>query len=651
MTLLVAILDAGAQYSKVIDRRVRELSVESTIFSLSVSLDSLFVLTLGTDGSIEGAEGKFQAIIISGGPQSVYGKNAPEHDQRIFEAAAKANVPVLGICYGMQLMAYALGGHVEKKETREDGQFEIEVLEKESKLFQNMEHLKHGQKNTLTVLLTHGDSVTQVPKDFVVSAQSSASIIAAIENPTCKFYGVQFHPEVDLSICGSILFSNFLFDIAKCQPSYTLSNRENLAIKSIQAVAQNSKVLVLVSGGVDSSVCAALLKKALPSDQIVALHIDNGFMRLKESEIVAHDLKVIGLDLKVVNASQNFYNASTTINNVQTGILKETVQPEVKRKIIGDTFMRVADEVIKNLGLDPENVFLAQGTLRPDLIESASELASSNATVIKTHHNDTELVRILRSKGRIIEPLKDYHKDEVRLLGEALGLSRALVWRQPFPGPGLAVRLLCAEYPFIPSNSDELWIQLDTFERENVDYSFSLFPVQSVGVQGDGRSYSSLVVISSKSNRVDWSHLLRLARDIPKQLHGVNRVAFAFGKPVARNNLNSITVTHLTPDAILQLQQADDAVNSILLEYNLTKILSQVPVISIPADTGLKNHRCIVIRPFITRDFMTGVPALPGKDLPLEALDRMVIAIKQVPLVACVLYDLTGKPPGTTEWE
>ncbi len=208
------------------------------------------------------------------------------------------------------------------------------------------------------------------------------------------------------------------------------------------------------------------------------------------------------------------------------------MRPEVKRQIIGDTFVHVANQAMRDLGLVPEQVFLAQGTLRPDLIESASETTSANASVIKTHHNDTELVRVLRRAGRIIEPLADYHKDEVRALGESLGLPHALVWRQPFPGPGLAVRLLCAAEPFVPANADALNAALDEFAAAHPAFGFALLPVRTVGVQGDGRSYSSCVALSSDERdlaAIDWRAAAELAKQIPKRVHGVNRVVFAFG--------------------------------------------------------------------------------------------------------------------------
>jgi len=402
-------------------------------------------------------------------------------------------------------------------------------------------------------------------------------------------------------------------------------------------------------------------------------------MRKKESSKVQLALATLSLRLIVVDASETFYNSATSIKGVQTPLLKHTPQPEEKRKIIGDTFMRVAEVEVQKLGLQPEDIFLVQGTLRPDLIESASHLASKGkADAIKTHHNDTELVRQLRDLGRVVEPLKDLHKDEVRILGTKLGLPDDLIWRQPFPGPGLAIRIICAEKPFLD----------DTFESTNelLDYLLfrgtpspaldvkykqhisnilqahgisdlskiahgihaTLLPIKTVGVQGDARSYRYLCGLSGPRN---WDSLLCLAQIIPQICHNVNRVVYLFGDEPVVGPVKDITPTLLTPDVISQIQEADDIVNKHLYEYGLVRTLSQVPCISFPVNFGVPGNRSIAIRTFITNDFMTGVVAKPGVEMPLECLDKMVDELQRVAGVSKVAYDLTCKPPGTTEWE
>lgn len=425
-------------------------------------------------------------------------------------------------------------------------------------------------------------------------------------------------------------------------------------------------------------------------------------------------------------ARDRFYHGRTLIKDVETADLNVTTAPEQKRKIIGDTFMRVSEEELRKFGLNPDEVFLAQGTLRPDLIESASSLASvaGSADVIKTHHNDTELVRALRTAGRIIEPLRDLHKDEVRLLGLELNLPPHLIWRQPFPGPGLAVRIICATEPFTTGQEDRIVQDLSSYGTDKV--AVSLLACRTVGVQGDSRSYSSLVGLSSTDPSdplgvsPNWHTLFHLAKEIPKRVHGVNRVVYVFGAPLTQSRYSSITPTLLTPDSIEQLQLADEIVNQILVQYGLIKSLSQVPVILFPVDfeqdgESNKGKRSICIRTFVTNDFMTGVPALPTVDharteaetaaspspmptpspspalatadaftsdlapvatdtsttltvpprgehvslssarfptMPLVALQEMVQQIMtRVPGIARVCFDLTCKPPATTEWE
>jgi GMP synthase (glutamine-hydrolysing) len=615
----VAILDAGAQYGKVIDRRVRELAVESILLPMNTPAAELKA---------------YRAIIISGGPESVYGDKAPKYDPGLFELT----IPILGICYGMQLMNYVNpGGTVLKKETREDGPCVIQV-EPDSKLFD-------GLAADQNVLMTHGDTVDKVATGFRTIAMSG-DLIAAIENPARQLYGVQFHPEVDLTEHGKDVLANFLFKIAGFEASYTMEDREQKAINYIQDKIGQSHALVLVSGGVDSAVSAALVTKALGKEKVHAIYVDTGFMRQDESRLVKIALEQAGINLTVIDAADTFLHATTEINGSKTVELTQTTEPEVKRKIIGDTFIRVAEKAVTDLALPEDNIFLVQGSLRPDLIESASTSISQVAEVIKTHHNDTALVRKLREAGKVIEPLADYHKDEVRELGERLGLPAEIVWRQPFPGPGLAIRLLCADQPYMTEDFSALNQQLASFS--GADQSLALLPVRTVGVQGDGRSYSYLAGMSGKA---DWSELERLARLVPKKVHKVNRVVYIFGERVT-GPITEITPTHITPETLAQLRQADAIVNDILHQHDLQRSISQVPVISFPVSFGHHGNRSIGIRTLITRDFMTGIPALPGRDIPVQVLESMVDRIlKEVPGISRVVYDLTSKPPGTTEWE
>lgn len=501
---------------------------------------------------------------------------------------------------------------------------------------------------------------------------------------------------------------------------------------------------MLVSGGVDSSVCAALLRVALDPSQVVAVHIDNGFMRHNESAQVEQSLRAVGINVIVRDCFQSFFMGSTTVRkpdslfNSETPLLCYTINPEEKRKIIGDTFVRVSNEIIRELRLDPNNVVLAQGTLRPDLIESASKTVSKSADTIKTHHNDTELVRALRDAGKVVEPLQDFHKDEVRAIGFELGLPTQLVQRHPFPGPGLAIRILCAEEAFIEKDFAETQVivrvivdyhnkaeknhalltrvQSATNDAEKVELlrisqsmqiGATILPVRSVGVQGDARTYSYVVALSTDRAVPNWADMMFLAKLIPRILHNINRVCYVFGPHVV-HQVTDVTPTRLSKCTISQLREADHVANQVRVVWCSEKwiVVDCVGFCGVLfAGSGavrlLPAHIADAGRSY-TGAFRSGSGASAAVRLPLrgtatvpvqrlydrradcarhrasaaagesilfnfhfqrrnltsvhlraqlQALDHMVTEIQKIDGISRVLYDLTAKPPGTTEWE
>lgn len=647
----IAILDFGAQYGKLIDRRIRECNVYSSILPFDTKMEQLL-------------RDKYSAIIISGGPNSVYVENSPVYDSAIFNG----QLPVLGICYGFQLINKHFGGKVSLQARREDGRIKIKI-DPQSEIF-------NGLQPEQNVLLTHGDGVTKdsvPPNGFRIIAMSG-DFVAGIEQPEKRIFGLQFHPEVDLTENGVKILSNFLRRVCRLNCRYTILNREHKCIELIRQTVGDKHVLVLCSGGVDSTVCAALCTKALGSEKVHAIHIDNGFMRYNESSSIIKSLNAIGLDVNRFDFLSEFLNARIIDKGVETLPLKFVTCPEQKRKIIGDTFIRCKDAAIEQLKLD-NDLYLVQGTLRPDLIESASQIASGCANVIKTHHNDSALVRELRDLGKVVEPLQDFHKDEVRELGRTLGLPEHIVNRHPFPGPGLAIRILCAEMPFIDEHFDATQDLLRSIVSNfSPNFDCILLPIKSVGVQGDRRSYSYVAALTfcKKNEPIPWDKIHYLAKILPNEVQNVNRVVFVFHETTT-HLIKDITVTHINEATIEIVQKADKIVyqtlrglNSLdkpnpLLKDSL-KCIEQMPVVLVPIHFNRfftlpqifpSTKRSIVLRPFLTRDFMTGEPALPGKDIPFETVMEMVKRIEEeMPTtISRVMIDMTAKPPGTTEWE
>ncbi len=496
----IVILDFGSQYTQVIARRIRECNVYSQILRFDTPAKEIAAL-------------KPRGIILSGGPSSVYASKAPLPDKKIFELGA----PLLGICYGVQLFAQFLGGKVEQGLKREYGKGRLRVTNRHCRLFANL-------PKTLQVWNSHGDKLTRLPRGFTSAAVTDNSEYAAIENRARKFFGLQFHPEVVHTPRGREIISNFVHGICGCGRNWTMRNYLEQAVGEIRAQVGKERVILGLSGGVDSSVAAALIHKAV-GGQLTCIFVNNGLLRGREARTVR---EVFGrhfhIQLQYEDASKLFLKR-----------LKGVTDPERKRKIIGRTFIEVFDSATKRAS---KAKFLAQGTLYPDVIESVP-IGGNPAALIKSHHNVGGLPK--KMKLQLVEPLKHLFKDEVRQLGLELGLPKEMVFRHPFPGPGLAVRVLGEVTQGrleILRNADFIVLQ----EMKNSGWYYKvwqsfavLLPVRSVGVMGDERTYDYTIAIRAVESQdgmtADWVRLPydlmeKLAGRIINEVKGVNRCVF-----------------------------------------------------------------------------------------------------------------------------
>ena len=619
----VAILDCGGQYTKVIDRKVRELGVYTDIFPIEVEIEKIK---------------DYDALILSGGPSSVWAESALKYDSAIFDMGK----PTLGICYGMQLINEHFGGIVEPNVKTEYGQIEIEV--------DNSCPLFDGLDKKQQVLMSHGDAVSKFADGFATVAVTG-TVCAGIYNADKKIVAVQFHPEVDPTVNGKKMLENFLRKMCGFVETYALEDRIQTSIDMIRSRVKDGKVVVLVSGGVDSAVTAALLCKALKPEQVYGIHVDHGLMRKNESDLICENLASLGLvNMQRINAEDEFFNTPLTIDGVEYAPLCETCEPEKKRAIIGHMFFVVTEEAAKKLNLDFDTAYLAQGTLRPDLIESGNPDVSGYAHKIKTHHNDVGVIRALRDRGHVIETNWDWHKDEVRQVARMLGLDEEIASRQPFPGPGLGVRLICCDGPEAPHSSDKVK-DVERFVESAGEgkYTVTLGPVKSVGVQGDNRSYKTLSTLYGKEEleNVDWQGVMSLAKEIPNEFDFINRVAYCLdGNAIGEVMCEGMHVNHETAEL---LREIDSIVTSNVMNKNIAQCFAVLFPMS--REQG-KKYSC-AIRAVCTTDFMTARSAIPGVDFTVDALKTAVKQIKETvgDKIANIFYDVTGKPPATVEWE
>lgn len=581
----ITVLDAGGQYCHLIARKVRDLGVYSEVRPSDTPACEL-----------AGAKG----LIISGGPSSVYEEGSPTIDLGILDQRAA----VLGICYGLQLIAHGLGGVVQKGDKGEYGLATLDSVQ------------EHPLLNSVVpgnrVWMSHRDRVEAAPAGFDVLASTETCAIAAIAHRSKPLVAVQFHPEVVHTQSGTAILSNFVFDICGCERDWDPKDRIGPIEQQIRANAGDRSIFFFVSGGVDSTVAYTLCLRALGPERVYGIYVDTGLMREGETEYVQSLFQHLGAKaFHIERAEAQFL-----------GALEGVCDPERKRHIIGEQFLQVQDRILATGHFLDGNWILGQGTIYPDTIESGG---SAKADLIKTHHNRVAGIQKLIDAGRIIEPLTSFYKDEVREIGEQLGISGEFLHRHPFPGPGLAIRCLCSAATAKLERRAEGWV----------------IPVRSVGVQGDSRTYRSVLLL----NGVPSEEALQIATRLTNELPDVNRVVARISSRLPVEALE-VTCGTLTSERLTRLRAADAIVRRHSEESGFESHVWQFPVVLIPLGDGHAPDS-VVLRPVHSVDGMTAQAVL----IPPDLLTHMADDLLRIEGVAAVFQDLTHKPPGTIEWE
>lgn len=600
----IAVLDFGGQYAHLISNRIRRLGVYCEIRYPETPAQFLTY---------------YKGIIFSGGPKSVFEPDAPKCDRKIFQLG----IPVLGICYGHHLIAHMLGGQTQSTPLKEYGFSELEIA-RGIGIFRD---LKLPKSKKLQVWMSHGDEVTKLPNGFIVIGKTADCKNAAIANIDRRIFGVQFHPEVTHTEQGTQILENFV-EMCQARRQWSIENHIEYKIKEIRTKVGDKKVFMLISGGVDSTVAFMMLQKALGPEKVFGLFIDTGFLRLNEEKEGKKAFESLGAE------NVHFYDAKDEFFNN----LKEIYDPEEKRKIIGQTFLDIKDKVTAKLGLNPQEWLLGQGTIYPDTIETGG---TKHADKIKTHHNRVERIENLIRKGKIIEPLSQLYKDEVREVGRKLQIPEEIILRHPFPGPGLAVRALCAKGEVYPEELSLLQRQIGVLLSET-ELHGRILPIKSVGVQGDSRTYANPLAITGDTS---FEELEKVSTQLTNQFREINRVIYAIGV----SDIDTIEVKnkYLTPERIELLQKADKIVMDIVKEKELYDEIWQFPVVLIPVAINGKGEESIVLRPVCSTEAMTANFA----KIDLMAVFEMKKQLEECPGISAVFYDVTNKPPGTIEWE
>ena len=578
----ITVLDAGGQYCHLIARKVRDLGVYAEVAPSETPASDL-----------AGRKG----VIISGGPSSVYDPGSPTIDPQLLQAG----IPVLGICYGQQLMAHILGGRVQKGDRGEYGfaQFDLK----------HADGLLKGIVGRQQVWMSHRDAVQSPPEGFDVLGSTATCTVAAMASPARGLYAVQFHPEVAHTPCGTQILTNFIFDACGCVKDWDPAGQVQAIEDQIRAVANDRNIFFFVSGGVDSTVAYTLCLRALGPERVHGTYVDTGLMREGETDFVRANFAALGARAFAVEDSARQF----------LGALASAVNPEDKRHIIGEEFVRVQRRILESEKFLDGNWILGQGTIYPDTIESGG---TAKADLIKTHHNRVAGIQKLIDEGRIIEPLASFYKDEVRVIGRQLGLSAELLDRHPFPGPGLAIRCLCTEDGGVPEQVSEGWI----------------LPVRSVGVQGDSRTYRSTLAIDDFPPDEEAAGLIN-------RMDRINRVVVQVWTAVKIGDMRALP-SFLTEERLDRLRRADAIIRRCTHASGFDRKVWQLPVVLIPFGTQ-ERPDSIVLRPIDSVDGMTASMVR----MPVQLLAEIVRDVSAIPGVAGVFYDLTNKPPATIEWE
>jgi GMP synthase (glutamine-hydrolysing) len=584
----IKVLDTGGQYCHLIARKVRELGVSAEVMRSDTSA-----------GLLAGSK----ALIISGGPSSVYEPGSPVVDPAIFDL----NIPVLGICYGQQLMAHALGGKVTPGQK---GEYGLALLDHTAVA----SGLLAGTADHQQIWMSHRDSVATPPAGFAVTAFTSTCAIAGMEDPARRLFAIQFHPEVVHTIAGPQILSNFLFPIAGCVADWHPNQRVDLIEQQIKDGVGDRNVFFFVSGGVDSTVAFTLCVRALGADRVRGVYVDTGLMRDGETEGVRQMFDSLDHEAVTVEHAEEEF----------VGALRDAREPEQKRAIIGEAFVAVQERIIKQRHLLDGHWILGQGTIYPDTIESGG---TSQAALIKTHHNRVAGIQKLIEAGNIVEPLSAFYKDEVRAIGRELGLPAAFLDRHPFPGPGLAIRCLCSTHDA-------------AVESNAAGY---ILPIKTVGVQGDSRTYAHVLVLDRFPS---VTHRLQdAATEMVNSEASINRVVARVAGDTPVTSLR-IFASAITSERLALLRQADALVRRMCAESGFEEKVWQFPVVLIPVGTALRPDS-IVLRPIDSTDGMTAQSVA----MPDALLNQITSELLALPGVSTVFYDLTHKPPATIEWE